>query len=1022
MGQISTGVGLISGMNFGDIVDQLMMIEAIPVKQLEARVSTAEAQQSAVTELAARLLSLKLSTTLFSEPVMFERKVASSSNADVLDALANSDAVPGSYTFSVAQMATNFQMTSRGFTDSGRTAIGTGQLRIESAVARVDRETQLNLLNDMEGVRRGTIRITDRSGAIADVDLTNILTVTDVVDAINDTSGVGVTASVSGNHLVITDTTGQAAHNLEIEDIGGGTTAADLGIRTSLVGSELVGDDLFTLNEQMSLAMLNDGNRIRTINSADDIRITLRDGTTQIGVDLSGAIKGETDLSILNHGSGARLGEIKVTDRAGMQATIDLSAATTLQDVLDGINNAAGIDVTASIGQDGNIEIADDNGLADDDDARNLKIEDLNGGFAAADLGIVGDIEGDKITGEMIYEVTTLGDVIRAINADPDNAGQLTAAISVDGLSIALTDNVGGASDLVVENGLLSQAATDLGLVGSVSADTLTGDPLFAGLSNVLLRNLHGTVGMAALGTISITDRDGTADTVDLSAASTLGDVIDAINDSAVAADVTASYNDARTGIKITDNTGGLGNLIISGTGTEAAALNVAVDAAVDDIDSGNLQMRYISEATLLAEMNGGEGVASGKITITDANYKSSTVDLQQGEKTLGEVISEINSRGLAVEARINDNGDGIIIEDTSSGGPGSITVEEDGSTTARDLGILGEDTDGNGYLDGSFEVLIDIDASDSLEDIAAKINDSSVAMNAAIVNDGSGVNPYRLSLTSTRTGSAGRLIVEDSSGRLGLTTLSKAQDARIFFGSPDSAGALLVQSSSNTVKDAVTGLTLDLKSVSASPVTVTVSRDIDAIAAQAQEFVGGFNAVVSRIDELTKFDPDTLVRSLLQGDATFQTIRSSLINSVLGPLAGLEGAFTSLDQVGISITGGSQLYFDETEFRNAFEENPDAVKTLFSTADTGLGDQMEALVDGLTDSTTGTLTYKDNTYSDRIDLFNDRIERLNLLIEAKRMRLTHEFIAMEQALAQLQSQSAALNSFSSMTFSTGSS
>lgn len=76
----------------------------------------------------------------------------------------------------------------------------------------------------------------------------------------------------------------------------------------------------------------------------------------------------------------------------------------------------------------------------------------------------------------------------------------------------------------------------------------------------------------------------------------------------------------------------------------------------------------------------------------------------------------------------------------------------------------------------------------------------------------------------------------------------------------------------------------------------------------------------------------------------------------------------------------------------------------------------MEALIDGLTDSTDGTLTHKSDTFRDRIELFNDRIERLNLLIEAKRTRLTNEFIAMEQALAQLQSQSEALNSFSSMT------
>ncbi len=78
-----------------------------------------------------------------------------------------------------------------------------------------------------------------------------------------------------------------------------------------------------------------------------------------------------------------------------------------------------------------------------------------------------------------------------------------------------------------------------------------------------------------------------------------------------------------------------------------------------------------------------------GKFRITDGNGNSAVVDLtQDSDDTIGKVIREINTRGLAISARINNTGDGILIEKTSGTQALQVTEVDNGST-ARALGLL---------------------------------------------------------------------------------------------------------------------------------------------------------------------------------------------------------------------------------------------------------------------------------------------------------------------------------------------
>ena len=62
-------------------------------------------------------------------------------------------------------------------------------------------------------------------------------------------------------------------------------------------------------------------------------------------------------------------------------------------------------------------------------------------------------------------------------------------------------------------------------------------------------------------------------------------------------------------------------------------------------------------------------------------------------------------------------------------------------------------------------------------------------------------------------------------------------------------------------------------------------------------------------------------------------------------------------------------------------------------------------------------VTLADQGFEDQIDLINERIEDFDERLDVKRARLERQFLAMEIALAQIQSQSNALISLSGSVF-----
>lgn len=616
-------------------------------------------------------------------------------------------------------------------------------------------------------------------------------------------------------------------------------------------------------------------------------------------------------------------------------------------------------------------------------------------------------------------------------------------------MSLLITDTTGGGSNLIIEGFStdLSQpnAARDLGILTAspgVGSSTVDGNRLITGLNSVLVRNLNGGAGLGGETTLTITDRNGGNDTFTIDELGSLSDIISQINSSSNIA-VTASLNSSGTGLLITDTSNRSSNLTIAGNAADD--LGIQADVAANTIEGTNLQLRYVSEATLLSDLNYGRGVGTGVFRITDGYGNTADVNIGSDSLTLFDIIQEINSRGLAIKARVNDNGDGLLLEhDPNNASPVetgepfvAIKVETLSGTTAADLNIFGEADAVGEAIDGSYERVVTLAISDSLSDVVGKLNDAGIPVSASIINTGSGATPFRLNFSSNITGRLGELIIDSGGVDLGLTTLSDGRDAKVFFGSDDPSQGFLITSSSNSISDVVPGVTIDLVSASDDSVTVTVTRDTQKIEDAVFQFVTTFNDAIGRINDYDSFDVDTEQRGPLLGNSTTARLRSALYRVAQGLATGVETQYQRLSQVGIRIGAEGVLTFDKEKFREAYENDPQAVENLFAafkgtttttkeiapgvtvnvTEQTftvlGFGDLFDQLLDGLTNSIDGTMTLADQVFQDQIDLTKSRIDAFDVRLEARRARLERQFVAMETALAQLHGMNNALLSLS---------
>ncbi|TWU65524.1 flagellar filament capping protein FliD [Crateriforma conspicua] len=677
MGRIQSSVGLVTGTDILGTVEQLMQISAQPRDRLSAQTETLRQEQSAVNSLMAMVIGVQLAGNGLGSEALYHSKSASSSNKDVLSATAGENVETGDYSVRTLATAATHSVSSRRRFDSAEEALGfEGKLTV-APEGFLDQSASLADLNGGRGVEAGTIRITDRSGASAEIDLSDARTVDDVITAIND-ADVDVRATTVDGAFRLIDETGQSTSNLIVEQLGSDETAADLGLwgvneaSDSVTGAALELPDGVQTLRGVALDELAGGAGLDSLTTLD---ITLSDGSSA-SVDLSSATSTSEVIDLI--------------DAAGLDLIVGLNDARNglrIRDVSGGSGNLqidSADDTASALGlqADTTDDIVVGTNLNRQLVTADTKLEDMNGG---AGIGLSGFTIKDSagVTGAINLkadQISTIGELVDAIN---DSSADVTASINEAGDGIQVIDNAGGEEALTITDGGSGTAAADLGIAGTATEQTIGGQTVSA---------LVGTQ----------------ADVIEVTAEDTLTSIAEKINNGRYATAGIRQNDDGSFSLSVRSQTAGeSGQLAIntSGFNLDLDTTSIGQDALIGVTDADGSERFYTSTDGVFEIGDAGSagsvlgsltalsdlGITSGSLKIQDSTGATGAVNITtEGITSVGALVDRINALDIGVTASIKEDGSGVQIID-NAGGDEDLVIEDVGNgIVASTLGFAG--------------------------------------------------------------------------------------------------------------------------------------------------------------------------------------------------------------------------------------------------------------------------------------------------------------------------------------------
>ncbi|MDR2506775.1 MAG: flagellar filament capping protein FliD [Candidatus Accumulibacter sp.] len=331
---------------------------------------------------------------------------------------------------------------------------------------------------------------------------------------------------------------------------------------------------------------------------------------------------------------------------------------------------------------------------------------------------------------------------------------------------------------------------------------------------------------------------------------------------------------------------------------------------------------------------------------------------------------------------------------------PSSVNLSTGGTLTLETGSVSGTT-----FMPNGSAATVNIAARASLSDVASAINSAKAGVTATIVN---GTGGQQLVVTSNTTGASSQIrmsaIAEVTGLSIagldfdpaaatpgGMTQQAAGQNAELKIDGID------VVSASNTVKDALAGVTLELKKTnSGAPTQLTISGDSSALREKAEAFVKEYNNVISTLKSLSQYNPDG-VSGALNGDSTVRSLLSEIRNNAFNVPAGVDASFERLFSLGISTQTDGTLKLDAAKLDEAASKDISAAAKSLSAYATSF----ESLAKRL-NGTGGLLETRTDSVQQSSRLLDTRIETMNLYLEKVEARYRKQFSALDSLMGKL--------------------
>lgn len=998
--------GISSGMDTDSLISQMLEAASSKKYSLERKRNKVSYQQSMLQEVNLKLYNLQTKATDLTFSKTYTSKTVESTDSKVINATATTAAKAGTYNVKVKQLATSTNVTSKAKL-AGSLELGNN---ISSNGKMGGSNTTLGALGiDPSGLK---ITTTSASGQVKDFNIATSVdensTVDDLVKNINN--------SIKGN--------------------------AELNGKITASYDEKNNTVKFTMLDSKMSAKIQDAG----------------------AADANGMI-----AKMFGQGAGGSIELTKDVPAKSSTMTMRTGAATTLKD----LNFTKGtIDITRN-GRTQNIDLR---GLDENMTVGDL-VNYLNDQIDQSDaLSKTGRASGNPKDRAVEFRYDESSGQLRLLNT---NTGDTTALSMSDANGGTFVKNIfGKGTDTTVDatfDGGVTLANETFGTGITAGTFTVDGvqisiDPSVDTLQGVLSRitsmtNINATYD-SETDKISFTRKDGSTAAIGIGAS-----------------------NDTSNFLNITG--------MMAGSQAAEAHLEGQNTSSLKNALGNNMsvsEFRNASAANVTSSVWGGERREGGTITV-NVNGVEHNINYTADE-TYQDVLDKISEID-GIESAYYDASTGKVnVIGTDKGNDASISISDKSGSLASKLGI---DTTAYGSDRGSTltanKTLSDVKTSSPLAQagfanpvtagtftingVQFTINNTQSQTMDSIIdainnNEKVGVtaqyNPTtgEFVLTSKNTGNQTIAIgaAGDTSNFLssmGLTDAVQNIGQNCIYSIDSLYGGEDQVSQSNTISDAIEGMTLSFREVTqGAGEAITVKVDTESAKTAIKEFIDLYNEITEDIytklteksnkelEGLTDSEKDALGEDdlktyedaykvgLLRGDSTLRNIRSQLRTILSSVVSGADSEYNSLAKIGIT-TGavgsnytatmvGKLSITDEDALDAALQNDPEAVAKLFNNDSDKVGaqgiarrlkDTLNSFTksDGLLTSRIGRSDVTTNSQMDKqIAALNEQINAQKIKLAAKEESLISKFSRMESALSAYQSQSESLaNSLSSL-------
>lgn len=296
-------------------------------------------------------------------------------------------------------------------------------------------------------------------------------------------------------------------------------------------------------------------------------------------------------------------------------------------------------------------------------------------------------------------------------------------------------------------------------------------------------------------------------------------------------------------------------------------------------------------------------------------------------------------------------------------------------------------------------------------------INQAGAGVSAQLVDTGveGAADRYKIVLTGQTGASNAFTVGTDAADTSGLNfTTPAGQDAA---NAVVTVNGVAINRASNTISDAIAGVTFDLLGPTTGAVAVQLNRDSSGVKERVQSLVTAYNNMVSDFGILTgpaSDDEEDIYSGSLRGDSTVRSVLSQIRQVFFGESETAGESITSLRDMGVSVDKDGVVTLDEATLDEALTSNFEEVVSALAGRTTaevdgetvirqGLGAEMAARLRALM-GPTGIILSQSNSAESQVNRYEEQLEKLETRMESILERYTKQFAAMESIVGQLTS------------------